>query len=1166
MIVLPTVSPHKERAMCKPCTASFENQLMLDSEALPGGYVRYYADGDEELIHANKYVIDLFECDSAADFLELTQGTFKHFVYDEDLEATEESIWSQVRDRNNLDHVYYRIRTKSGTLVTVAEHSKLMDNPEHDRPIFEAVVSRVSPTGAVDWLTGLSAMARFHELARIAMSMFADIEQKTVALAFDIMGMKAFNTRYGRAEGDRLLRVFANSLRTQFGSEACSRFGEDHFYAFAPEKSVEKKVAALFDDFASADFQYVPPVRAGLYACDEDDDIVDIGFDRAKSACDLDRTTWQSHFTWFTDQMGTDAQLQNHVLENLDRAIAEDWIRPYYQPVVRSSTGMLCEEEALARWIDPEYGLLPPYNFIPVLEDASLLHRLDLHIVDCVLADFAKKRELGISIVPVSVNISYRDLTRYEVAHEIATRADALGVPHDLLHVEFTESAIHSDPELFMAQVKALHDAGFEVWLDDFGSGYSSLNVLQRYEFDVVKLDMEFLRGAAKDWKKARSIVAGIVRTTKRIGLRSLAEGVETEEQASFLESIGCDMLQGYLFSPPRALDQIALALGTPHDIVRELREEEAYWNALCNISLTDFSEYDDGQGIKGVSISEFPAGVLELRDGEWFVVRDNRSFGEFLERKALVQEGHSGLRINRVQRSLDKEFFTACERSETSGTWELIEGRLEYGSGFQFYTMPVSSSHNASAYVVVGVPTMLGTALGAYGDVPVGYAVFRVILSEEGDAVVDAEYVYANDLYRMWAGFGDIDLTGRSFLETAPNASEQWFPYCYRAAVLGEELHDTVYSPETGHWLSFHIAPSPIEGCCVYAFSKADDEHREREELQMGLDTSDLIIRIANALNGGLSYDAAMNRTLEIMSEVIHPERLYVFEYGETSVCNTFEWCAEGIEPQIETLQDLDFSEFETWERMLSREPIVLIADVEELKKTDPHMHWQLSRQGITHLLATPFYDGDQLIGYLGADNYMLTEDLDSIHVLEMAASFVGGRIANHRLMNKVERMATHDDLTGLPNRKGVDIAIAKRLSENEGRPYALALMDIDDFKVANDVCGHEIGDLGLRMIARETERVFPKGSVIGRNGSDEFVIMVFGDEAQRMGDCLAELMRMDLTCESAGKSHTFELSAGFACYPEQVDNLHGAYSKAFAALHDVKSAGKHGYVQYSA
>ncbi len=1152
--------------MRESCSAPFEDRTLLDSEALPGGFIRYYADGDQELIHANRYVFELFECDSAQDFLELTQGSFRNFVYEDDLDAVEDSIWSQVHNHDDLDHVYYRIKTKTGKLVTVVDYGRLVSDSDHGRPTFDVFLVRVSPTSAVDWLTGLSAMTRFHELARMATTMLSGLEQRAVAVALDITGMQAFNTHYGRAEGDRLLCAFADSLRTQFGSEACSRFGEDHFYAFAPEQGVEKKVMALFADFASANFERVPPVRAGLYACDEHDDIVAVGFDRAKTACDMDRATWQSHLTWFTNEMGTDAQLRNHVLESLDRAIAEGWIRPYYQPVVRSSTGMVCEEEALARWIDPKYGLLPPNKFIPALENASLLHRLDLHMVDCVLADFARKRELGVSIVPVSVNISYRDLTRFDVTREIASRADALGVPHDLLHVEFTESAIHSEPELFMAQVRSLRDAGFEVWLDDFGSGYSSLNVLQRYEFDVLKLDMEFLRGAEKDWGKTRSIISGIVRMAKRIGMRSLAEGVETEEQASFLESIGCDMLQGYLFSPPRSLEQIAQATGTPRNITREPREEEPYWNATCNLSLTDFSEYDDGQGIEGISISEFPAGVLEVRGDEWFVVRDNRSFGEFLESTGIVQKGHSGLRINRVQRKLDTEFFAACARSETSGTWELIAGRLEYGSGFQFYTMPVSSSRDASAYLVVGVPTMLGTALGSFGDVPVGYAVFRVMLNDAGDEVVDAEYVYANDLYRKWADLGDLDLTGRSFLETAPNASKMWFPYCYRAAVLGEEVHDTVYSPETGHWMSFHIAPSPIEGCCVYAFSKADEEYHEREEMRVGLDTSDLIIHIADALNGELSYDVAMNRTLEIVSEAIHPERLYVFEYGETTASNTFEWCAEGVEPQIDTLQDLDLSEFETWERMLTREPIVVIPDVEELRETDPRLYWQLSRQDITRMLATPFYIGDRLLGFLGADNYMLKEDLDSIRVLKTVASFIGGRIANRRLMDKVERMVTHDDLTGLPNRKGVDIAIAKRLSGSESEAYALALMDIDDFKVANDICGHELGDLGLRTIAREAERVFPKGSIVGRNGSDEFVVMVFGDCARHMGDYLAELMSADLTCELAGKKHTFELSAGFVCYPEQVGDLHGAYSKAFAALLAVKRSGKHGYLQYSA
>ncbi len=1150
--------------MRKAGSTVYENSLQLSSESIPGGFVRYFADGNEEIIHANQYVIDLFECNDFKEFLDLTQGSFRHFVCKDDLVAVENSIWGQVGSRQNLDHVYHRIQTKTGKLVTVVDYGRLVDESEYGRPIFELFVARVAPESAVDWLTGLSGMDRFHALARMGTSLLASAGQRTVAMAFDIMGMKSFNTRYGRTEGDRLLQAFADSLRSEFGGEACSRVGEDHFYAYAPEAGILQKVQSLFAGFAEADFERVPPVRAGLYLCVEQDDIVEVGFDRARTACDLDRSTWRSHFEWFTDEMRAEAQLRGHVLECLDQAIDEGWIRPYYQPVMRSTTCKVCEEEALARWVDPEYGVLPPDRFIPVLEDASLLHRLDLHIIDCVLEDLGKKREMGVPVVPVSVNISYRDLVQYEVAQEIASRADALGVPHELLHVEFTESAIHSDPELFMTQVRSLHDAGFEVWMDDFGSGYSSLNVLQRYEFDVLKLDMEFLRGAARDWEKARSIVAGIVRTAKRLGVRSLAEGVETKEQAAFLEGIGCDMLQGYLFSSPQPLDVIAQRWFNGTGLPREARGEEPYWNAVSRISLTDFSEYDDGQGIEGISISEFPAGVFEKRAGKWRVVRDNRSLGEFLERMDIVRKGHSGLEINETKRDLDIEFQTACARSDKSNAWELIAGRLEYGSGFQFYVKPLSVSKDASAYTVVGVPTMLGTALGSYGDVPVGYAVFRVILNEAGDKVVDTVYVYANELYCEWAGYGDVDPTGRSFLETAPNASEMWLPYCYRAAVLGEEVHDTVYSPEIGHWLNFHLAPSPVKGCCVYAFSMADDEYHEREEMRVGLDTSDIIIRIANALNRELSYEVAMNNLLKSISEVIHPDRLYVFEYGETCVNNTFEWCAKGVEPQIDTLQNLDFSEFATWEKLLAREDVVVIPEVEKFKEVDPQMYWQLSRQGITHLLAVPFYDGDKLLGYLGADNYMLEEDLDSIRVLQTVASFVGARIVNRRLMDTVERLATRDELTGLLSRGGVDLVMDNRLSESGDAPYSLALISIDGFKGINDAHGRALGDAALCEVARELEDMFPAESVIGRNSGEEFIVAMFGQDAQQMAPCLATLASTSFACESAGEKVDFTVSAGYANCPEQADDLHSAYSNADAALHAAQRAGGHGCLQY--
>ena len=1085
-------------------TASFEGRIQLDSEMIPGGFVRYYADGDEEIIHVNKYVIDLFECDTAEEFLELTQGSFRHFVYDDDLRSVENSIWGQVNDRNGFDHVYYRIKTKTGKIVSVADYGRLVSDSDYGRPIFEVFIIRETPESTVDWLTGLPGMARFHELAHLGVDALSDQGQNTIAIAFDIMGMKSFNTRYGRAEGDRLLYALADALRTQFGGEACSRFGEDHFYAIAPDEDVESKVKAVFSDFAQSDFERVPPVRAGLYRCDEQDDIVAVGFDRARAACDLDRTTWQSHFAWFTDAMKTEDRLRIHVLDSLDRAISEGWIRPYYQPVMRSTTGRICEEEALARWIDPEYGALAPDQFIPVLEEASLLHRLDLHIISCVLKDIVWKQEHGVPVVPVSVNISYRDLVQFKVAHEIAERADAAGVSHDLLHVEFTESAIHSDPELFMEQVGALHDDGFEVWMDDFGSGYSSLNVLQRYEFDVVKLDMEFMRSAAPDREKAYSIVAGIVHTAKTLGLRSLAEGVETEEQASFLESIGCDMLQGYLFSSPNPLSVVAQRFYDGVGLPREDHAEESYWNEISRASLTDFSEYDDGQGADGITLSEFPAGVFERRNGTWYVLRENRPFTDFLSRKGILSANHSKLHVNQVERELDDVFHTACNNCRKSGGWELIAGQLDFASGFQFYVRHLASTKEADAFFIVGVPTMLGTALGSFGDVPVGYAVFSVVLNDAGNEVVDAKYIYANKLYREWGGFGDMELTDKSFLETAPNASKQWFPYCYKAAVLGESVHDTVYSPEAGHWMTFHLAPSPVKDCCVYAFSIADDEHREREEMQVGLDTSDLIIRIANTLNREIDYGVAMNRLLEIMSEVIHPERLYIFEYEETCVNNTFEWCAEGVEPQIDTLQGLDFSEFSTWERLLANDPVVVIPDVEEFKEADPQMYWQLTRQGITHLLATPFYDGDRLLGYLGADNYMLEEDLDSIRVLQTVSSFISARIVNRQLMETVERLATQDELTGLLNRKGFDVAIAERIAAHKDEPYALALIDIDGFRAANMTHGRELGDEGLRRIADEIARVFPEEAVIGRNGGDEFAAALFGDDVRKMEPCL--------------------------------------------------------------
>ena len=198
----------------------YEDCVQLYSESIPGGFVRYFADGDEEIIHANKYVIELFECESVEEFLELTQGSFRHFVCDDDLSAVEDSIWGQLKSRKNLDHVYYRIRTKTGRLITVVDYSRLEHDSSYGRPFFEAFVARVSKESAVDWLTGLSGMVRFHELARLGASHMASLGQRVVAVALDITGMKSTGfcavlpMRCARTLGARHVRALARITST----------------------------------------------------------------------------------------------------------------------------------------------------------------------------------------------------------------------------------------------------------------------------------------------------------------------------------------------------------------------------------------------------------------------------------------------------------------------------------------------------------------------------------------------------------------------------------------------------------------------------------------------------------------------------------------------------------------------------------------------------------------------------------------------------------------------------------------------------------------------------------------------------------------------------------------------------------------------------------------
>ena len=246
-----------------------------------------------------------------------------------------------------------------------------------------------------------------------------------------------------------------------------------------------------------------------------------------------------------------------------DEALRNGHIFVCYQPKMNHTTGRMIGAEALMRWKHPEFGMQYPSDFIPVLEENDLIYKADLHVFEDVCKFQKALLTDRISAVPISFNMSRHDIIHEDYIDLLEKIRIKYDIPVRLLHVEITESSAIGGMELVTGTLRKLHELGYKVEMDDFGSGYSSLNVLKDLDVDVIKLDMRFLSGDIGG--RGGTIISSIVQMTKWLNTPVVAEGVETIEAAEYLNSIGCERLQGYLFGKPMPLDEIKkkMAAGT---------------------------------------------------------------------------------------------------------------------------------------------------------------------------------------------------------------------------------------------------------------------------------------------------------------------------------------------------------------------------------------------------------------------------------------------------------------------------------------------------------------------------------------------------------------------------------------------------------------------------
>ena len=275
------------------------------------------------------------------------------------------------------------------------------------------------------------------------------------------------------------------------------------------------------------------------------------------------------------------------VREHFDEAKEKGYLKVYYRPEVRSLTGRICGFEALARWEDPKVGMLSPGIFIPELEKIGRIHELDLYMIGRVCEGQRRIADAGLEITQTSVNLSRLDFGACDIFGEVDAIRQRFDLEIGYLNIEITESALSDNYQALADGMMKFREAGYQVWLDDFGSGYSSLNNLKDYAFDFLKIDMEFLRDFESK-PQSRVILAAIVNMAKQLGIHTLAEGVETKEQYEFLRSIGCEKMQGFYIGKPKPLDEEILAgRKEPEDI--ENASDEDYYSEIGNLNVLGY-------------------------------------------------------------------------------------------------------------------------------------------------------------------------------------------------------------------------------------------------------------------------------------------------------------------------------------------------------------------------------------------------------------------------------------------------------------------------------------------------------------------------------------------------------------------------------------------------
>ncbi len=808
-----------------------------------------------------------------------------------------------------------------------------------------------------------------------------------------------------------------------------------------------------------------------------------------------------------------------YFIDNLDRAIKEEWIKAYHQPLIRSASGLVSDEEAFARWEDPEKGTFSPADFLPVLEREKLTYKLDLYMVERVLNKMKGQGEHGLFIVPESINLAASDFECCDMVEEIVKRVDASGISRDKLSVELSERTVSRDIGFMKTQVERFQSQGIKVWMDDYGSGYSSLLILLEIKFNLLKIDKIFV-DKILDGVEGQIILTELVKTALSLGIDTVAEGVEVKEQANFLKEIGCTKLQGFYYTTPLSLAQIIKRNEEGTQIGFENPAESEYFEQLGKISLYDLSfSKSENDGLKDY-FDTLPMIIISIDDERIKIIRSNKSFKEFEAAALPGMRKSSSFEFSSIKPGPGYYTLTQIRQCAKNGNRLIFDDTLPDGRSLQLFVRriaqnPVTGS-SAIAIAILSISDKISEENLTYNYIA------RTLSSDyitlyfvDLDTEEFSQYISdgtRRDITLKSKGTNFFDLTRPDFDITMQEED--------KSQLIKDFTKEKIMNALNNNGIFSLVTRVLIGDSLTYVSLKVVRVGSDEKHIIMGVSDVDELIKNREIISLAKKEQLVYSRIGALSGDYIYiytvdPETDHYTRYTPAGIITDMGMEDEGDDFFNEVIKNSSKGIYhEDHNSFLSA----------------------FTKENIIKTIATRgMFEHSYRLNIHGRPNYAIARAVwvseDDHEKLIFGVIDVDERVRREQDYEKhlfaVENKANLDELTGVKNKHAyadTEETLNAQISANKVSPFAIAVFDINGLKQVNDTLGHQAGDEFIKSGCSIICNYF-KHSPVFRVGGDEFAVIVQGNDYNNIDSIMKRFEANNLKNKERG---TVVIAAG--------------------------------------